>query len=228
MKALLWKDFRINIPILIAAVVVWCIVQPLAILNVVLSNGRGDVPLVIWAVALTLTNLASLTFSQLLVGALAANAFAAERSDRSAEFLFALPPARGRILLSKLIVALGLAAGLWLAHLFILEIVIPIVGNSPPLDRSTRTETYQMTFAAAVCLFGGSWLGSSLLKSAAYSLLAGIALLGATGGAILNFQVLLKLPHSEALEAAYKGSFLLLGLVSFIAGTIYYLRRVEP
>jgi ABC-type transport system involved in multi-copper enzyme maturation permease subunit len=228
MTALLWKDFRINIPILIVAVVVWCIIQSFAILNVLISNGTGDVPRQIWGEALTLTNLASLTFSQLLVGALAANAIASERADRSAEFLFSLPPTRAEILTSKLIVALGLAVGLWLVHLVMLEVIVPIVSNSPLLHRQHQSATYQMVFSASLCLFGGSWLGSSLLKSAAYSLLIGIALVGAAGGAILNFQILLKLPDSQALEDAYKGSFLVLGVAAFIAGTVYFLRRVEP
>jgi len=228
MTALLWKDFRLNLPIAVASAVVWAIIHAFLILTMLFFREGGDPPAYIWGEALTTTNTISLAFSQLLVGALGANAIACERADRSAEFLFALPPTRVWILMSKLILALALALGVWGAHLFMLEVIVPVFGILPATGNPRLAGFYPMMLASSICLFGGSWLGSSLLKSAAYALLIGVALTGAAGGAISSIQVRLKLADTPALEHTYQVTFLVLGIAAFAAGTIHFLRRVEP
>jgi len=228
MKALLWKDFRIDLPIAVAAVVVWGIIHAFSVLIMLLFENGKDAQAYVWGEALTNASTISLMFSQLLVAALGANAIACERGDRSSEFLFALPPERASILMSKLIVALALAVGVWGAHLFMLEVIVPVLGALPGTRHPDLAGLYPWMLAISVCLFGGSWLGSSLLKSAAYSLLIGAALTGAAGGAISSIQWRLKLQHSPALDQTYQVTFVVLGIASFAAGTIYYLRRVEP
>lgn len=228
MKALLWKDFRINLPVLLAAVFCWCLLQLLVLINIVFFVGHENASRLLWSDSLTMTNLASLVFGQLFVGALGANAIACERADRSAEFLFSLPPARGRILASKLIVALALAVAVWVLHVVMLEIVIPIIGDFPRLGNDRMAGMYPAMLASALCLFGCSWLGSSLLKSAAYALLVGIVLAGGAGAAVWNFQRFANTPVPPALNSAFHATYVILGIAAFLAGSIYYLRRVEP
>ena len=57
-----------------------------------------------------------------MLALLGGNSIAGERVDRSAEFLAYLPVSRGRILASKLLVALAAVPLIWLPNLVILAI----------------------------------------------------------------------------------------------------------
>ena len=102
MKWLIWKDYRLNRlifitalaflvgPHLLAAILIWYGAEP--------PNARG--------LFFAGSTLYSLAFLQLAFALLGGNSIAGERMDRSAEFLAYLPVSRGRILASKLLVAL--------------------------------------------------------------------------------------------------------------------------
>jgi ABC-type transport system involved in multi-copper enzyme maturation permease subunit len=184
MKALLWKDFRVNLPITMAAVFIWIFAHAIAAVSMKLFTAhpiRLDTHS--WVEMLFGVSTATLVFSQLLIGALGANAMATERGDRSAEFLFYLPVTRRQMLASKLFVALVVALAIWLWHLLVLEIVCPVLLNAVPTG---RIPSYTVVVASGVSLFGTAWLASSLMRSTAYSLLASLILFVAIGAAFFN------------------------------------------
>jgi ABC-type transport system involved in multi-copper enzyme maturation permease subunit len=168
---------------------------------------------------------ATLVFSQLLIGALGANAMASERGDRSAEFLFYLPVTRRQMLASKLLVALVVALAIWLWHLLVLEIVCPALSNAPP---ERGIPSYAVVVASGVSLFGAAWLASSFMRSNSYSLLASLILFAAIGAMFFNSVQYWHWPAPQARELWFIGIHVTLGLVGYFAGTWYFTRRVEP
>ena len=226
MKALLWKDFRVNLPIIVAAVFIWLAAHAIAAVSMIFfaaHHNRLDAES--WVEILFRVSTATFLFSQLLIGALGANAMATERGDRSAEFLFYLPVTRQQMLASKLLVALVVAVAIWLWHLLVLEIVCPVLSN---VLHEERIPSYAVVVASGVSLFGAAWLASSFMRSTAYSLLASLALFGAIGAAFFNSVQSWNWPPEGTREPWFVGIHLTLGLVGYVAGTWYFTRRVEP
>lgn len=225
MKALLWKDFRVNLPIMIAAVFIWLVAHAIAAGSMVAFAVQKNSPdAQSWVEMLFGVSAATLIFSQLLIGALGANAVAAERGDRSAEFLFYLPVTRQQMLASKLLVALVVALAIWLWHLFVLEVVCPALSNALPSGRIPNSAV----FASGVSLFGVAWLGSSFMRSTAYALLGSLAFYGAIGAMFFNSVEFWHWPPPQTQEVWFVGIHLTLGIVGYGAGTWYFTRRVEP
>lgn len=223
MKALLWKDLRVNLPIMVAAVFIWTATHAVAAAVLLFAiNEHNAVP---WATALFRVTAASLMFSQVLIGALGANAMASERGDRSAEFLFGLPATRRQLLASKFIVALAIALAIWLWHVFVIEIVCPAFG-APLIPRGFPE--YVTVAVSGFSVFGGAWLASSFMKSTAYALLLGMTPFAVIGILFMNNVVFRGWPPEETRELWYAGINLTLGVLTFAAGTWYYARRVEP
>jgi ABC-type Na+ efflux pump permease subunit len=227
MKALLWKDFRINLPIVVAAVLL-CSAPYIAQIVAAVSSTWPALPAPpVWGQVLVVSSYTSLFFVQLITGFLGANAMASERADRSAEFLFYLPPSKLKILNSKFLLALGLTLTLWLANLLAADVIGGWLAHSAhrfPDDFPARPTVA----ATGVFIFGATWLASSFLSSTAYAFLAGAGLYGAVCAALYNTSVYLGWPAPGSMVAWYRGTCLALGCVTFAAGFWYYLRRVEP
>jgi hypothetical protein len=77
-------------------------------------------------------------------------------------------------------------------------------------------------------LFGGAWLASSFMRSNSYSLLASLILFAAIGAAFYNSSQFWNWPSTATRELWFVGIHLLLGIVTYAAGTWYFMRRVEP
>ena len=226
MKALLWKDLRVNLPIMVAAVVIWTAAHTVAGAVLLLYAGHEQrTDAVSWSLALTRVTAASLMFSQVLIGALGANAMAAERGDRSAEFLFCLPATRRQILASKFVVAWAIVLAIWLWHVFILEIICPAFGAGVI---ARGLPSYSSVAVSGFSVFGGAWLASSFMKSTAYALLLGMTPFAVIGILFMNNVVLKGWPPEATRESWYLGIHLTLGVLAFAAGTWYFARRVEP
>jgi ABC-type transport system involved in multi-copper enzyme maturation permease subunit len=226
MKALLWKDFRVTLPIMIAAVFIWIVAHAIAAVSMTFfaaHHNRLDAQS--WVEMVFGVSTATLVFSQLLIGALGANAMATERGDRSAEFLFYLPLTRRQMLASKLFVAVVVALAIWLWHLLVLEIVCPALLHFVP---SERLPSYAVVVASGLSLFGAAWFASSFMRSTAYSLLASLALFAAIGAVFFNTVQVWDWPSPQTREVWFVGIHLTLGLVGYCAGTWYFTRRVEP
>ena len=104
LKALVWKDLRINrAPLLIGA---FLLVAPYVFVAVAVTNmplWHEATAASAWAVLLTTGCHFSLMCVQPALAMLGGNAIAVERGDRSAEFLVYLPPSRAQVILSALV-----------------------------------------------------------------------------------------------------------------------------
>ena len=168
---------------------------------------------------------------QLAFALLGGNSIAGERIDRSAEFLAYLPVSRGRILTSKLLVALAAVPLVWLPNLVIFAVIYAArpAGPTPPVE-------YILCVLGSIAITGltffcVAWLFSCMLRSPTFSVCAGLItpVLVVTG--ICWVVYLLKLPNPGSPLIVlwwYGGLCLVISAASFLSGTLYYLRRVEP
>ncbi len=218
-RALLAKDLRVNATVLLVSLGAW--LAPYA----VLTSHRMiyDLPAGLaregWSSTLQAAAALSLAASVVAGLLLGANAFAAERSDRSAEFLALLPVSRRQIVASKLLVALAPLAIIWGTGL-------PLIYG---LDRLTPVEVGPVIFACLLLVFGVSWLGSSFLGSPMNAL-------GLTLGVVMVLLLIIgqaDYVYRDAIGTrqftiAIFGLFAALGVAGFVAGTWIALRRIEP
>lgn len=226
MRALLWKDYRINRGVVLlgaalllgpyAAVIFWGL----------RAHWPSLPPRAEWSGLLTTASLLSLVLSQLTLVTLAGNVIASERNDRSAEFLAYLPPSRLKILASKFVLWLLAAAVVWCVNLAASELLAPALGRAPGSATDALADR-SMLAAVSVMLFGAGWLGSALLESPAMATCLGI---GATFAVPVLVMAALHLfaPGGGDLKQGCLIACPVLGVVCFVCGSVYYLRRVEP
>ena len=188
MRALLWKDYRVNFWLLTLAIA-FLMGPPLcaAALNLhgQLTIGSAPRP---WADLLVLTAPFSLAAQLLTIVMLGGNAFAAERADRSAEFLAYLPPSRWVNVASKAIFAVGLGLFVWGVSLTVIYVVAPQVGMVSADLLEFRDVMVPTLASSSVLLFGVAWLGSAFLSSHTFATGLGIAGPLALLGALSGFQ----------------------------------------
>jgi len=226
MKALLWKDYRVNRVVLIVALVV--LLAPLPAMSVIceierLRTGRATD----WYEVVIAASSVALGFSIVTVTLLGANAFAGERSDRSAEFMTYLPPTRPLKLASKAMFALS--SGVMVAAVILLMafVLAPLVGERSIQSDALRRDMMSSLFPAAVACFGCSWCASSVLSSPTYA--AGV-------GFVVPWLILFSLSAIEyGIEVAgfrflhwWITSTTVAGGLAFVVGCLCYVRRIEP
>jgi ABC-type transport system involved in multi-copper enzyme maturation permease subunit len=231
MRALLWKDYRANRPVLFVGLVL--LLAPYAILvgwiwyNVGLTGASAAE----WGEALSMAAYASLGVSQLTILLLAGTIIAGERRDRSAEFLAYLPPSRPTILASKSLLSAATAVTIWGLTLVMIGFVVPRL-NAEAVSGGNRERLLDylaVLGSSGVALFGTAWLGSSMLESPTYSTAIGLL-------TVILVPFLLNICHSLTAWPADGESFVYwlrllyvgIGAASFVAGWTYYVRRVEP
>ncbi|MEE8452208.1 MAG: ABC transporter permease [Thermoguttaceae bacterium] len=226
MKWLIWKEYRLNRLILIVGAVL--LIAPHAIALYFAWRGIGPPangvasPL---AANLLISGGYSLVISQLMLAFLGGHAIACERADRSAEFLAYLPVSRARILAAKLTLPLFWAALIWTANLLILRLVI---AELPLPGKRVEEQVWLMlslTALTGLVFFSVGWLLSSMLESPTFSICGALIapLLIVMAGIPLDWMNIL-----HRAELWYLFTCLALAPACFIAGTWYYLRRVEP
>ena len=228
MKALLWKDCRVNQLVLIVglllAVAPFLIAVPV---NFYSERLHGALPRP-WPEQLVSTALFSLSFSLLTIVMLGGNAVAGERADRSAEFLAYLPPSRRAIITSKAVLAIGVGLVIWIANLAVIYGLAPVTGRlsqEVALNLAAmRNESILFLAVTSVVLFGGAWLASSFVASPAVATGLGFVPPFVTGCLLMYFLG----PEHPDIGSWYRIIALTLGVVFFVAGVAYYLRRVEP
>ncbi len=224
-KALLWKEYRQNRKILAGAAVFVALPYLILCIVSILYGGR-------WESFLAGAGMWGVVLSVMMAAFIAGNAIAGERADRSAEFAAYLPIDRRRDMLSKAIVASGAAAGLLLFNL-------AVVYNEISRDWTHRTlpeDAFVIAIiapAVSVLLFGVAWLLSSLWNSPPLAAVAGIA------SAVILWAAVASVSERMGLKTPGPDGFLVwciwypslcasIGVTAFIAGVVYYLRRVEP
>ena len=171
---------------------------------------------------------ASLGLSLLTLAVIAGVAFAAERQDKSAEFLAYMPVGRRALLASKIGIVFGTWAVIWGFNLLVALVLVPwLYARTPGLDPAMRSGELEAITCVAVLVVGAGWLGSSFLESTAIAtgmaIFAPVVVLGAMEGAIYYFG------WTDVNEArTFLRLCLGLGVPSFVAGCVIYLRKVEP
>src|SRR3954451_22247010 len=166
MRALLWKDYRLNRGVLVLGIAL--LLGPYAAVFAIAlyTHWPALPPAAECSTLLGTASVTSLVLSELTLVTLAGNSIASERADRSAEFLAYLPPSRLQILASKFLLALLAAAVIWAVNLFVGEMIVPALGT-PRANPADQFAPRPMLAASAVMLFGAGWLGSALLDSPA-------------------------------------------------------------
>ncbi|MFH1107898.1 MAG: hypothetical protein V1790_01680 [Planctomycetota bacterium] len=228
MKSLLWKDYRINRLLLIFGLVVCFGPWIIAIARNLLIEWRGGdawwAP-GFWAFVYGI----SLVLSLFTFAMLGGNAVAAERADRSAEFLGYLPVSRGAVLASKSIIALGPTFLVWAVNLAALFIVAPSITHVPAADivaKSDVPESLGLFAGLTVLLLGSGWFWSTVLNS--HGLATGMSFftLAALGMGFMGLMFGFGL--ETIIEDWFVSVCVAVGIGGYVAGCAYYLHRLEP
>ncbi len=168
----------------------------------------------------------SLGTSLVTFGMVPGNAIAGERADRSAEFLAYLPASRAAHLLSKGLIAVFALALVWAANALCAWVIAPALGEVPADSADFVRTTFPWLSAAAVAVFGVAWLGSSALPSPVYAAGAGFAapwlVLSSLAVAEFGFG------YEGWIGAGFLPVSIVVGSLSFVAGIVCYLRRIQP
>jgi len=229
MKSLLWKDYRINRLLLIFGFVVCVGPWVIAIARNQYLDWRYGLVILdpeFWATTASF----SLGFSVATFAMLGGNAIAAERADRSAEFLAYLPVSRWTILASKSILALSTGAAIWLVNLVAVLIAAPRVAVAmSAADVAANAEIRQVfgvLAAMSVLLLGAGWFWSAVLNS--HGLATGMSffvlVVVAMGLVGLGFGCGLR----NLFENWFVSVCVAVGSGGYIVGCVYYLHRLEP
>ncbi len=231
MTWLIWKDFRLNrlvwgvalfllvVPYIVAAILAWYVEG-----QVTQSEPRGLSYLMGAAFQ-------SLIVMQIVMAFAGGNAIAGERMDRSAEFLASLPVPRSRILASKLLATLGLAAFVWIPNALFLAIAYQYLSPPTAASLSAQKTGFLLMFvnmaATGLTFFCVAWMFSAILESPTFSVCAGLITPLVIIGTVAWVNYLLDVPNIYT-AFAYLALCLGLSVSCFTGGTVYYLRRVEP
>ena len=228
MKALLWKDYRINRSLLAFAALL--VAGPFFAVRVINRYPQFSYHhhLRPRPYALVNTGTFSLAFHLVTIAMLGGVAVAAERADRSAEFLAYLPPSRRAIITSKAILAVSAMLLICAVEVAVMYGLAPRIGPIPEGLVDFRDKLTPVLIPTAVLIFGAAWLGSSLLTSHSFATGVGVAAPIALVGVLAAVAYFLDLRGFFDLGAWYKLLCIPLGVLCFAAGVVYYLHRVEP
>jgi ABC-type transport system involved in multi-copper enzyme maturation permease subunit len=227
-RALLWKEYRVNRVVVIFAAL--ALLGPYAVMiirNVYIEWRYG--PAGWWSTTWFMVASMSLLLSFFTAAMLGGNAVAGERADRSAEFLATLPPSRAMHITIKAIVAAGVLLVVCLLNLFVVYVIAPRAPQPPAgwaIDQNTSREMAVLIVSLTVA-FGASWFVSCLASSHALAGAAGIGAPVLVGGVIYAIGTFLEITEDQ-FAAAYYATCISIGVAGFVGGIIYYLRRVEP
>jgi ABC-type transport system involved in multi-copper enzyme maturation permease subunit len=164
---------------------------------------------------------AALVMTALTAAIFGGVAFAQERRDRWAEFLAMLPVRRYEIVLSKIILSGGILGAPW-------SISAQIVLATAPGAETIDVLLLALTASASMMAFGVAWLASSFLSSPAISV--GIAAVATIACLVWPsfFPAQIEKMSDVQLASVLIECTLGMGAVCLIAGTIHFMRRVEP
>ena len=236
MNWLLWKEYRNNRVIVFGAATF--LILPYVTISMFACFGLG--PTVggkpDFSAIAAISAVLGIMVSQLTLGMLGGHLIAGERADRSAEFLAYLPVSRARLLAGKIALSLLHVALIWGPNLLILQFA---TAGSPHahIDEGIWRMFGYITITG-LTFFCVGWLFSSILESPTFAILGGLmtpvlVVLGVWLAGFISYP----LPETawlreqwleENMGLWYRGICLPLSPVCFVAGTWYYLRRVEP
>lgn len=230
MRALLWKDVRLNGSALILGGVMLLLPYGGGLVGGTITSWRGGTSWWNYDAANWIGGIAML-LSLLTMAILAGNAMAAEREDRSSEFLACLPPSRWMVVASKAAVTGVVAIFLFSVNLAVILVVAPRLPGAPAAFVSEvqdvpATEALWIG-STAVLLVGVAWFVSSWENRASTALAAALFSPAVVGGGIVGFARLMRIP-SPPYGDWFVITCMALGILGFVSGTIHFVRRFEP
>jgi ABC-type transport system involved in multi-copper enzyme maturation permease subunit len=235
MKALLWKDWRLARPMLIAAFALYCTPIIVGGVWVILSPTERPHTTQDWLGNCAAGLCFGLVVSLLATPLFGSVMFARERRDRTVEMVAAMPVPRTRTVFSKSIVVLLISAIPWLATTVGLWIIFEFEQWSSvqpkltdvPTDRESVLGVLMLLNCAAMAV-GSGWFFSSMLNKD--TIAAGLSFLITILTVSLFFVVWYRMhpaddriPHG-VLAAISGGS----AIAFFIAGIMVALKRRSP
>ncbi len=225
MNKLLWKDYRLTRPLLILCAAVWGMLYLVGV-GTQLAMAWPRLPtLDDWAGMLISCGTVGMYLTICFAGLFGGHAIACERSDRSANFLACLPPTKGQILTSKLVVAVGTLAAMVGWVLFSLYVIAARLSSEPIVLGEMATVPGLAT--VSVLTFGVGWMASAMLEKTTVPIVLALLSPVAVGGALILVGSALGIPMVRVSEWSNPVSFIV-GTATFAAGTWHYCRRVEP
>lgn len=232
MRWLFWKEYRQNRVVIIALLAMLIVPHLFGLYAMGYEWHESSWQQVLqdWRQVLAGAGLYSLGLSQAALALIGGNAIAGERADRSAEFQAYLPLTRQKILAAKLLLALAIAAAIWLINPLI------VWSNLTSANRLIDDAPSFMINAATTGLafFCVAWFFSTILRSPTFSVAAGLAAPIIILSLIAFGIYLIRGDHPKPgevewmLKTGYVCISLAVALASFGVGTWLYLRRVEP
>ena len=227
MKWLLWKDYRHNRLIVFTALFFLLVPHLIALFGVCKLKLCDDPEASHWPEFFGVSSVYSLALCQAAVALIGGNAIAGERVDRSAEFLFSLPITRRKLLASKVLLAMAVAAVPWLMNGSILWCLAESLLRVGLRDLDRVLINTAITGIAFFCV---AWLLSSLIASPTFAACGGLVtpLLFGSGFYLFVAGRFDGNPDNVDLDSWYRAFCLILSPLCFALGTWLYLRRVEP
>jgi hypothetical protein len=228
LRALFWKDVRVNrLPLLAGAVL---LIAPyfLAIgVGAFTPSASSDGASAMWGSILALGSIYSLACSQLTLAVLAGNVIAVERMDRSAEFLGYLPPSKFQILLSKSALLIG--AGLIITAVNVTALLVAhlLAGRADGASLVTSILDLSQISLVGVGAAGVGWAASAKLETTGAPVILALATPIIVPGAYYLTWFAFGWPIEELSATRILWTCALLGAVFFVIGWIYYLCFVE-
>ena len=236
MNWLIWKEYRVNRLIIFIGLGLLLVPHAIAL---IITLRHPDQMKECFGASMG----SSFFVTQIVFALLGGNAIAGERSDRSVEFLACLPFSRWKNLLSKLVFAPLAVVAICGVNFIVLLHVSGERSNIEQFSMHDIITTFEMHPESLIDLavfivtpltfFCVSWLFSSFMSSVVLSAATGlftpvVVIWGVIG---VGWWMNIDLDTNDAniyVASWYSGICAVLSLASFIAGTWYYLRRVEP
>lgn len=230
LKALIWKEYRQNLRLIIGASAILLIPYVTYLGFGFIERQRSSPGAPNWHEAISYACAAGLLLTLLIGTLFGASAVASERGERSSQFIAYLPIPKGQRLASKVIVSIGICFLFWLINAVVASGNAWLASDQPylylePTFYQRRDETL-MFITAAVFLYGTAWLFGNFVSNVAIALGASLAALITVGMAYeyLIEPVLNRRAGGLSFAVIMGGA----GLACFIAGAWIYMKRLEP
>lgn len=237
MKWLLWKDYRHNRLIVFTTLALLLTPYLIGIAVIIvgpwikegMNNGQAVYWRPPWRDILYGTGAYSIALCQVGMALLGGNAIAGERADRSSQFLYSLPVTRRRLLASKLLLVLIVAATVWLVNATVFSF---LNATSPGWSQHFGDEFLLGMLCIAttgLTFFCVAWCLSAFIASPAFNVCCGLLTPLVLGTSLSLVNALSDLRAPEAVVWLwYVIACLMLSASCFATGTWQYLRRIEP
>jgi ABC-type transport system involved in multi-copper enzyme maturation permease subunit len=231
MTWLVWKEYRQNRLIVLFLCIL--MLAPAAIVAVIHFAEANDRPWTSPQEAIAMAVFNALAITQVILALIGGLAFAGERADRSAEFQAYLPVPRWKTFVAKLLLALCLAAVIWLPTGILLGVNHwnPQFALDGPCQ-SLRGISAAVPFIAITGLtfFCIGWFFSSFTSSPTLAVFAGLLtpFILAVGIGIGSEIFGLARLEDSLIKFCFVVICPLLSAIGFLIGSWLFLRRVEP